>query len=84
MKKELEAMLNVENYKYQSDFARKYYFQGKAEGMAEMLLEILKFRGLKPTEAERQTILTCRDLQQVERWSQRVFQAESFQELLAD
>jgi hypothetical protein len=31
----LEQLMRIPNYEYQSDFARKYYYQGKEEGQAE-------------------------------------------------
>jgi flagellar biosynthesis/type III secretory pathway protein FliH len=34
-RKALEKLMSTGNYEYQSDFARKYFGQGKAEGKAE-------------------------------------------------
>ena len=57
--------------------------KGKAEGAATTLLRILELRGLKATETERARILTCQDIQQLERWTRFALQVESFQDLFA-
>ena len=71
-------------YEYQSDFARRYVAQGKAEGKAEgeakgkaegkaegeakAVLAVLAARGLAVSETERERILACRDLAELDRW----------------
>ena len=63
-------------YEYQSKFARKYVAEGEAEGKAEgeaegkadALLSFLSARKLPATKRERQKILACRDLAQLDRW----------------
>ncbi len=40
----LKAAMNSLGYEYQSDFARHYYGQGKAEGRVEMVLKLLALR----------------------------------------
>ena len=65
----------------QRHFACKYYFQGKAdgkiEGKAETLLEILQLRGLEPTDAEREKIMSWQYIKQIKRWLQRALKARS-------
>jgi hypothetical protein len=41
VRQSLEAHM-IKGYVYQSDFARKYYFQGRDEGRADFCLEILE------------------------------------------
>ena len=80
----LEKLMNIEDYEYQSDFARKYYFrgvrkgkaegkregkaEGKAEGIAESLLTILTLKGLVPDVELRARVSACSDIPQLERW----------------
>ena len=62
-------------YEYKSEFARKYVAQGeakgKAEGRAEALLAFLAARKLPVSDEQRQAILGCRDLAQLDRWIAR-------------
>ncbi|MBW8484368.1 hypothetical protein [Actinomadura parmotrematis] len=48
-------------YKYQSDFARHYFAQGFAEGLAEVVLKVLEMREVVISAAERERVLTCVD-----------------------
>jgi hypothetical protein len=76
------------NYEYQSDFARKYVAQGeakgKAEGKAEAVLMVLASRKLEVSEPQRERILTCVDVDALDRWLGRVVTVSSVAELLAD
>jgi hypothetical protein len=47
----LEAAMNTLGYEYQSDFARRYFGQGKAEGRVEIVLKQLTLRFGPLTEA---------------------------------
>lgn len=75
----LEKLMNIENYEYQSDFARKYYFkgkdEGKAEGVAEALWMLLVHKGFAPGAEVRARIDACHDVGQLERWLTRVLAA---------
>ena len=70
------------NHEYQSDFARKYYGQGKAEGeakgkaegKAEDLLKIFARRGLELSDAQRALILATTELALLDRWIDRVLE----------
>ena len=101
-RKALEVIMNSGSYEYQSDFARKYVAQGRAEGIAQgkaegeakgkaegeakgeaqALLTILTVRGLPVTEAQRQRILSCADLAQLDRYLRRAVSAASTEEVL--
>ena len=78
------------NYELQSDFARKYFFEGKAEGEArgeargeaKMLLRIIALRGVDLSDAERQRILACTDDDQLGRWAARALTARTSAEIL--
>jgi hypothetical protein len=82
----LEAMMK--GYEYQSDFAKKYYGQGRAEGRAEeaarAVLTALRVRGIAVPDAARERILAQKDPECLERWHERAIVAESIAEVLDD
>lgn len=67
--------MGTSTYEYQSDFARKYYGEGRDEGRAEgearAVLAVLAARGLSLDPAQRDRIATCTDLHQLDIWVQR-------------
>ena len=75
----LEAMMK--GYEYQSDFAKKYVAQGRAEGRAEEaarnLLTVLRVRGLAVSDTVRERILAQRDPERLERWLEKAAVAAS-------
>jgi hypothetical protein len=64
--------LMIQGYEYQSDFAKKYYGEGKAEGeakgKADAILAVLAARSMAVTEAQRATLLATHDLAQLDLW----------------
>jgi post-segregation antitoxin (ccd killing protein) len=66
----LEAMMK--GYVYQSDFAKKYFAQGRDEGTAEAraraVLTVLRARGIPVPDAARERILAEKDQELLERW----------------
>jgi hypothetical protein len=76
----LEAMMK--GYEYQSDFAKKYYGQGRAEGVAGAVLTALRVRGIDVPEAARARILAEKDPARLERWLERAIVAASVAEVL--
>lgn len=84
-----EALMQS-NYEYQTDFARKYYGQGKAEGKAEgrteaareAIHEVLEARGLQLLPEHRQRIAGCEDLEQLKVWLRLAATATSVGQLL--
>jgi hypothetical protein len=85
----LEALMRSGHYEYQSEFARKYFAQGRAEGREEglhagetaALFEVLDARGLAVDDEARQQIQACTDLAQLKRWLRKAATAQSVQEL---
>ena len=85
----LEKLMSTANYQYQSEFARKYFFEGKAEGKAEgkvegkaegeaaLLLRIIDRRGVAISAHDRDRVLRCTDLAQIEAWADRALTATS-------
>jgi hypothetical protein len=65
----LEAMMK--GYEYQSDFAKKYYAQGRAEARAADVLTVLRVRGVAVPDAARERILAEKDPARLERWHER-------------
>jgi hypothetical protein len=83
-RRELEAMMK--GYEYQSDFAKKYVAQGRAEGRTEgearALLTVLKARGFVVPEAVRERILAQKDPERLELWLERAAVASSIAAVL--
>jgi hypothetical protein len=83
----LEALMTSATYEYQSDFARRCFFQGKAEGEAEgearALLAVLAARGFDVPEKVRTRINECTDADRLESWIRRAATADSIDEVFA-
>jgi len=73
----LEAKM-VKGYQYQSDFAKKYVAQGRAES----LLTVLHARGIPVSDAARERIEAERDAARHARWLERAIVASSLAEIL--
>jgi hypothetical protein len=88
-RKALEAIMGNGTYEYQSDFARKYFDQGKLEGKAEgkadgkasALIAVLRARDLVVPDDVREAILSCRDLSALDRWLHRALSTDSVEEI---
>lgn len=77
----LEALMSTGTYEYQSDFARRYFSQGKAEGEARSLLAVLAARSFDVPAAVRERITSCTDLDQLETWIGRAVTIKNLEEL---
>jgi hypothetical protein len=73
----LEELMAAGTYEYQSDFARRYFSQGKAEGRAEAVLAVLEARGIEVPAAARARIVECSDPDQLDSWIRLAATAES-------
>ena len=83
----LEAMMK--GYEYQSDFAKKYFAQGRPEGLIEgftrgrteeaarAVLTVLRVRGFVVSDAVRERILVQEDPERLERWLEKAAVANS-------
>jgi hypothetical protein len=76
----LEAMMK--GYQYQSDFAKKYYGQGTADGRAHAVLTVLRARDIAVPDVARERILAQKDPERLERWLERAAVAASIAEVL--
>jgi hypothetical protein len=82
-RRSLEALMK--GYEYQSDFAKKYVAQGRAEGLTEgrteeaarAVLTVLRVRGLAVPDAARELILAQKDPERLERWLEKAAVAAS-------
>jgi hypothetical protein len=58
--------------------------RGEARGQAAAVLKVLESRGVAVSEAQRQQILRCQDLDRLDRWLRRAIEASSADEALSD
>lgn len=79
----LEALMKSRTYEYQSEFARGYFFEGRAEGEANAVLEVLDVRGIDVPEDLRARVIGCTDMNQLRIWLRRAVTAESIDEVFA-
>lgn len=85
----LEALMTAGTYEYQSDFARRYVHQGRAEGEAKgeakgearAVLAVLAARGVDVPDDARDRITDCTDLDQLDLWIRRAVTVDSIKEL---
>jgi hypothetical protein len=67
----------MKGYEYQSDFAKKYVAQGRAEEAARAVLTVLRVRGFAVPDAVRERILAQKDPELLERWLEKAAVAAS-------
>jgi post-segregation antitoxin (ccd killing protein) len=80
----------MKGYTYQSDFAKRYVAEGRAEGLAEGrdlglaegLLTVLRVRGIAVPDAVRARILAERAPEQLQRWLEKAAVAASITEVI--
>ena len=68
-------------FEYQSDFARRYYGQGKAEGRVEIVLKLLALRFGPLSEAEQACIHRAQEAQ-LDAVVERALTAQTLEEAL--
>jgi hypothetical protein len=78
----LEEMMK--GYEYQSDFAKKYVAQGRAEARARDVLTVLRARGILASDTIRERILAEKNPELLERWLEKASLAASAAEVLAE
>jgi hypothetical protein len=81
----LEKLMSTTNYQFQSEFAQKYFFEGKEEGElkgeAKMLLRIIDRRGVAISSHDRERVMGCADASQIEMWADRALTATTRDEI---
>lgn len=73
--------MNPAKYEYRSEFAKRYYGQGLAEGRAELILKQLTLRFGELSETARTAVNTAR-IEQLDRIGERLLTATSLDEVL--
>jgi hypothetical protein len=79
----LEALMSTTHFRYRSDFARRYFAAGEAEGEARAILAVLAARGVAVPDEVREQITGCTDRDQLETWIRRAATADKIQDLFA-
>ncbi len=84
-RKRLEDLVITSPHEYQSEFARSYFGQGKAEGEAlgeaKALLKILDRRGIVVPDEVRARVTECTDLDQLDAWIDQAAIAEKLDDI---
>ncbi len=79
-RRELQSM-DPAKYEYQSEFARRYVAQGRAEGRAELVIRLLS-RRFGPLPESVQTDLSARSVEDLDAIGERLLSAQTLQEAL--
>jgi hypothetical protein len=69
---------------FRSQTAQNIRAEGRAEGRAEDVLQILDVRGIPVADEARTTISGCTDLDTIDIWFNRAITATSIDEVLGD
>ncbi|HEX6683615.1 MAG TPA: hypothetical protein VF062_12510 [Candidatus Limnocylindrales bacterium] len=81
----LEEFMAITNYQFQSDFARRHFSageaQGKAQGEADALLAILDARGIDVPDRIRAELAVCTDLDRLGYWIRQAATANRIEDL---
>lgn len=72
----------LRDYNFTSDFARKYLAEGRAQGEAASILTVLDARGIEVPDQVRETITSCDDLDQLQKWLRQAVEINRADELL--
>jgi hypothetical protein len=88
----LELLMPPKGYEYQSDFARKYYGEGIAAGIAageikaeaRILLKQLRLKGFEVSPELQSRVETCTDLAQLDLWIERILGAHSLADVFTE
>ena len=85
VRQKLEEEMRIQDYEFQSEFAKRYLSLGREEGRvagrAESVLRILKVRKMEVSETQRSQILRCTDADLLDRWIERAVTVERTEEL---
>lgn len=73
--------LGTIDYEYQSEFARKYFFEGREQGRAAAVLDVLDARGFDIPDEVRARVAACTDLEQLTKWTRRAVVIDDVAEL---
>ncbi len=88
----LEKLMDIRNYEFKSEFAKKHRAEGREQGLAEGaraarvadLLAFLDARGLAVSTAEQETIAACTDEATLTRWIRKAATVATVAEVFAE
>lgn len=88
-RRHLEQLMALGTYEYQSEFARRYFGQGKDEGRSEgraealagAVLQVLAARGVAVPDPVRDRVRACHDVEQLDTWLSRAATADAVADL---
>ncbi|NKY52557.1 hypothetical protein [Nocardia vermiculata] len=72
----------LHDYNFTSDFARKYLAEGEAKGEARSILTVLDARGIEVPDEVRDTVMSCEDLDQLQKWLRHSLEINQARDLL--
>ena len=81
-RRHLEELLASRTYEYQSDFVRRYVFQGRAEGEVRALLAVLAARRIDVPGDAYARITACTDTDTLTTWIGRAATADRIEDVL--
>lgn len=71
-----EALMQAQQYEWQGAYRRKIE-EGEAAGEAKAIIKLLRSHGIDLTDDQRDTILTCTDIEQLDTWFDRALKADT-------
>ena len=81
----LEAIVATTHWPVYSPMAKEHFGKGRAEGLVEgardMVLMVLKARGLEPSESECKQVADCSDLDQLKKWADAALTATTTEDV---
>ncbi|MFI0368529.1 hypothetical protein ACH35V_11645 [Actinomadura sp. 1N219] len=81
-RKALDMKMNTESLYSYSEFLSEAAAKGKAEGVAGAVLRVLKKRGVAVTDEQRERIVGCTDVEQLDAWLDRAITAHKAADVL--
>lgn len=72
----------MKGYEYQSEFAKRFVAEGRAEEAAQAVLMVLEARGLAVPDPVREHILAQKDRERLEHWLKKAAIAPSAAEVI--
>jgi len=80
----LEALMANGTYQYQSEFAKRYVAQGRAEWLRDAIAHVLSARVLPLSDAARARLAACSDVATLTAWLERAATATAEADVFVD
>ena len=80
----LEQKMQFDPQQLSNEFSRKHVTAGLLRGKAEDVLEVLDARGIAVTDAQRERVLACAELDTLRTWVRRAATVTNADELFVD